>query len=84
MVFPQSVSVDCVPWRECKPVEDCLFTSRMLERDLATRHGQQLPAPRAAIQPHVPQHRKHLAVYRKCLMKACSVCLDSVTDDDFS
>lgn len=25
MVFPQSVSVDCVPWRVCKPVEDCLF-----------------------------------------------------------
>lgn len=37
-----------------------------------------------AIQPHVPQQRKHLAVYRKCLTKECAVCLDLVTDDDFS
>lgn len=39
---------------------------------------------RAAIQPHLPPHRKHLAVYRKCLMKECCICLDLVTDDDFS
>ncbi len=41
MVFPQCVSVDCVPWRECKPGEDCLFASRGVERDLTTWHGQQ-------------------------------------------
>lgn len=54
-----------------------------VERDLSTRHGWQLPE-RAAIQPHAPQHRKHLAVYRKCLMKARSAYVDSVTGDDFS
>lgn len=37
-----------------------------------------------AIQSHVLQHRKHSAVYRKCLMKECCGCLNSVSGDDFS
>lgn len=59
------------------------FYIKEVKQDLATGHGQQL-SKRAAIQPHVPQHRKHLAVYRMCLMKACVVYLDLVTNDDFS
>lgn len=50
----------------------------------AWQHDTRDSSQRAAIQSHVAQHRKHSAVYRKCLMKECGVCLDSVTDDDFS
>lgn len=83
-------SSERISGRERKPMEEwslflpffffLFFTMKDVERELSTRHGWQLPE-RAAIQP---QHRKHLAVYRKCLMKARRACADSVTGDDFS
>lgn len=71
------------PWRECKPVEDSLFTSRDVGRDPgSTTHGNN--SQRAAIQSHAFQRRKHLAVYRKRLMKECCGYLDAAAGDDFS
>lgn len=46
-------------------------------------HGRREHQSRGAtIRPHLPRHRKHLAVYRKPLIKEFYVCLDLVTDDD--
>ncbi len=64
-------------------MEDCLhYIQGCGARPGNTTRGNN--SQRAAIQSHVPEHRKHLAVYRKCLMKECDVCLDSDADDDFS